>query len=649
MVLSYSKLGGEGVPDILKRVDSPQDLKKLSLAEMNDLAQDIRQLLISSVAQCGGHLAANLGVVELTIALHYVFNTPQDKIIWDVGHQSYVHKILTGRKDSMSTLRQYGGMSGFPKSEESAHDAFDTGHSSTSISAAVGMALARDIKDQDYSVVAVMGDGALTGGMAYEALNHAGNEGTDITVILNDNEMSISKNVGAMSSYLNRLRTDPSYSRTKEEIESVLSKIPGIGPNIAKAAGRFKDSVKHLMVPGVWFEELGFTYIGPVNGHDLEQLTIVLNNVRTMKGPVLVHVITQKGRGYQPALNDPDLFHGIGPFDINTGKQPKKPLPSYTEIFGDYILDKAQEDSAVVAITAAMTSGTGLKRFARAYPERFFDVGICEQHAVTMAAGMAKAGLKPVVCIYSTFLQRAYDQILHDVALQNLPVIFAIDRAGLVGEDGPTHHGVFDLAYLRNIPNFTILAPGDENEFLDMLETAFTIKGPVAIRYPRGIGEGAKIHNERQILKIGKAQLINEGQDLAVLAVGRALGIAREFVNVMAGMGIQVELVNARFIKPLDQEMIISLSQRFKRLITIEDNCLEGGFGSAVLEVLADHKMECEVVRLGIPDEFIEQGRVDILFDYLDLTPEAIAETVFNNWPDLIPSQAWGLRKIGES
>ncbi|CFX49901.1 Deoxyxylulose-5-phosphate synthase [Syntrophomonas zehnderi OL-4] len=637
------------MPDILKRVDSPQDLKKLSLAEMNDLAQDIRQLLISSVAQCGGHLAANLGVVELTIALHYVFNTPQDKIIWDVGHQSYVHKILTGRKDSMSTLRQYGGMSGFPKSEESAHDAFDTGHSSTSISAAVGMALARDIKDQDYSVVAVMGDGALTGGMAYEALNHAGNEGTDITVILNDNEMSISKNVGAMSSYLNRLRTDPSYSRTKEEIESVLSKIPGIGPNIAKAAGRFKDSVKHLMVPGVWFEELGFTYIGPVNGHDLEQLTIVLNNVRTMKGPVLVHVITQKGRGYQPALNDPDLFHGIGPFDINTGKQPKKPLPSYTEIFGDYILDKAQEDSAVVAITAAMTSGTGLKRFARAYPERFFDVGICEQHAVTMAAGMAKAGLKPVVCIYSTFLQRAYDQILHDVALQNLPVIFAIDRAGLVGEDGPTHHGVFDLAYLRNIPNFTILAPGDENEFLDMLETAFTIKGPVAIRYPRGIGEGAKIHNERQILKIGKAQLINEGQDLAVLAVGRALGIAREFVNVMAGMGIQVELVNARFIKPLDQEMIISLSQRFKRLITIEDNCLEGGFGSAVLEVLADHKMECEVVRLGIPDEFIEQGRVDILFDYLDLTPEAIAETVFNNWPDLIPSQAWGLRKIGES
>lgn len=649
MVLSYSKLGGEGVPGILKRVDSPQDLKKLTLAEMNDLAQDIRQLLITSVAQCGGHLAANLGVVELTIALHYVFNTPQDKIIWDVGHQSYVHKILTGRRDRMSTLRQYGGMSGFPKSSESAHDAFDTGHSSTSISAAVGMALARDIQDEDYSVVAVMGDGALTGGMTYEALNHAGNEGTDIIVILNDNEMSISKNVGAMSSYLNRLRTDPSYSRTKEEIENVLSKIPGIGPNIAKAAGRFKDSVKHLMVPGVWFEELGFTYIGPVNGHDLEQLTIVLNNVRTMNGPVLVHVITQKGRGYQPALNDPDLFHGIGPFDINTGKQPKKPLPSYTEIFGDFILDKAREDPTVVTITAAMTSGTGLQRFARAYPERFFDVGICEQHAVTMAAGMAKAGLKPVVCIYSTFLQRAYDQVLHDVALQNLPVIFAVDRAGLVGEDGPTHHGVFDLAYLRSIPNFTIMAPGDENEFLDMLETAFTIKGPVAIRYPRGIGEGAEILSDRKTLEIGKAQLINEGQDLAVLAVGRALGIAREFVNVMAGMGIRVELVNARFIKPLDQEMIVSLGQRFNHLVTIEDNCLEGGFGSAVLEVMADHKVECEVLRLGIPDEFIEQGRVDVLFDYLNLKPEAIAETVLKHWPELIPNQTWGLRKIGES
>jgi len=634
--------------EILNRINSPQDLKKLSLAEMNDLARDIRQVLIRSVAQCGGHLASNLGVVELTIALHYVFNSPEDKIIWDVGHQSYVHKILTGRKDRMSTLRQYGGISGFPKAEESPYDAFNTGHSSTSISAALGMALARDIQRSNYSVVAITGDGALTGGMTYEALNHAGNEGRDITVILNDNEMSISKNVGAMSSYLNRLRTDPSYSRTKEEVESILSRIPGIGPNIARAAGRFKDTVKYLMVPGIWFEELGFTYIGPVNGHDLEQLTVVLNNARKMKGPVLVHVITQKGRGYQPALNDPDLFHGIGPFDISTGKQPKKPLPTYTEIFGEFLLNRAKKDPRVVAITAAMASGTGLKHFARAFPERFFDVGICEPHAVTMAAGIARAGLKPVVCIYSTFLQRAYDQILHDVALQNLPVIFAVDRAGLVGEDGPTHHGVFDLAFLRSIPNFTIMAPGDENEFLDMLETAFSIPGPTAIRYPRGVGEGVEIEEERQPLEIGKACRIKAGRDLAVLAIGRAVGIGRDIADIMGTQGIQVELINARFVKPLDTEMIIDLGQRFQRIITIEDNCLQGGFGSAVLEVLADNNINTDIIRMGIPDEFVEQGKVDILFDYLNLNSESIIETVLNYWPELVENSSWELRKIGE-
>ncbi len=649
MESNYLKTRGESLPGILKGINSPEDLKKLSLAEMNDLAKDIRQVLIHSVSQCGGHLASNLGVVELTIAMHYVFHTPEDKIIWDVGHQSYVHKILTGRKDKMSSLRQYGGISGFPKAEESPHDAFNTGHSSTSISAALGMALARDIQKQHFSVVAVTGDGALTGGMTYEALNHAGNEGRDLTVILNDNEMSISKNVGAMSSYLNRLRTDPSYSRTKEEIEGVLSRIPGIGPNIARAAGRFKDTVKYLMVPGIWFEELGFTYIGPVNGHDLEQLTVVLANARRMKGPVLVHVITQKGRGYQPALNDPDLFHGIGPFDIDTGKQPKKPLPTYTEIFGEFILNKAQEDAQVVAITAAMTSGTGLKHFARVFPERFFDVGICEQHAVTMAAGMARAGLKPVVCIYSTFLQRAYDQILHDVALQQLPVIFAIDRAGLVGEDGPTHHGVFDMAFLRSIPNFTIMAPGDENEFLDMLETAFTINGPVAIRYPRGVGEGVEIQAERQQLKIGEAQLVKEGSDLAVVAIGRALGMAKDLVALMAEQGIKVELLNARFVKPLDEKTILALGRRFKRMVTIEDSCLQGGFGSAVLELLADHNIKTDIIRLGIPDEFIEQGRVDILFDYLNLEPAAMAETIITHWPELMPDKTLELRKIGEN
>ncbi len=633
----------------VKKINSPLDLKKLTVAEMNELAAEIRQQLIQSVSRSGGHLASNLGVVELTIALHYVYDTPHDKIIWDVGHQSYVHKILTGRQDKMSTLRQYGGISGFPKSEESPYDAFNTGHSSTSISAALGMALARDIQNQNYSVIAVTGDGALTGGMTYEALNNAGNAGRDLTVILNDNEMSISKNVGAMSSYLNRLRTDPSYARTKDEIESVLSRIPGIGPNLARAAGRFKDTVKYLMVPGIWFEELGFTYIGPVNGHNLEELTTVLGNVRKMKGPVLVHVITQKGRGYQPALNDPDLFHGIGPFDINTGKTARKLLPSYTEIFGQFLVDKGLQDDKVVAITAAMASGTGLKNFALKFPERFFDVGICEQHAVTMAAGMAKSGLKPVVCIYSTFLQRAYDQILHDVALQNLPVIFAIDRAGLVGEDGPTHHGVFDLSYLRVVPNLTIMAPADENEFLDMLHTAFTVDGPVAIRYPRGIGAGVEIEEQRCSIKIGSACTLREGKDLGIVAIGRTVEMARDLSAILAEHGIEATLLNARFVKPLDVDAITYLAKELGRLVTIEDNCLQGGFGSAVAELLADHRIETDILRLGIPDEFIEQGKVEILFHDLDLDPESMAEKIINHWPDLIPNSNWELRKIGEN
>ena len=633
----------------VKKINSPLDLKKLTVAEMNELAAEIRQQLIQSVSRSGGHLASNLGVVELTIALHYVYDTPHDKIIWDVGHQSYVHKILTGRQDKMSTLRQYGGISGFPKSEESPYDAFNTGHSSTSISAALGMALARDIQNQNYSVIAVTGDGALTGGMTYEALNNAGNAGRDLTVILNDNEMSISKNVGAMSSYLNRLRTDPSYARTKDEIESVLSRIPGIGPNLARAAGRFKDTVKYLMVPGIWFEELGFTYIGPVNGHNLEELTTVLGNVRKMKGPVLVHVITQKGRGYQPALNDPDLFHGIGPFDINTGKTARKLLPSYTEIFGQFLVDKGLQDDKVVAITAAMASGTGLKNFALKFPERFFDVGICEQHAVTMAAGMAKSGLKPVVCIYSTFLQRAYDQILHDVALQNLPVIFAIDRAGLVGEDGPTHHGVFDLSYLRVVPNLTIMAPADENEFLDMLHTAFTVDGPVAIRYPRGIGAGVEIEEQRCSIKIGSACTLREGKDLGIVAIGRTVEMARDLSAILAEHGIEATLLNARFVKPLDVDAITYLAKELGRLVTIEDNCLQGGFGSAVVELLADHRIETDILRLGIPDEFIEQGKVEILFHDLDLDPESMAEKIINHWPDLIPNSNWELRKIGEN
>lgn len=634
---------------ILDRLKSPQDLKKLSVVEMNRLATEIRQVLVESVAASGGHLAANLGVVELTIALHHVFDTPRDKIIWDVGHQSYTHKILTGRRSRMSGLRQFGGISGFPKFEESPYDAFNTGHSSTSISAALGLALARDIQGQDHSVVAVTGDGAMTGGMTYEALNHGGQEGCDLIVILNDNEMSISKNVGAMSGYLNRLRTDPNYNRTKEEVGSALTRIPGIGPNIARAAGRLKDTVKYLMVPGMWFEELGFHYIGPVNGHNLEALIHVLGNARRMKGPVLIHTITEKGRGYEPARQNPDVFHGVGPFNPDTGLQIHKPLKTYTEIFGEYMCSAAACDQRVVAITAAMASGTGLTRFARLYPDRFFDVGICEQHAVTLAAGMARAGLRPVVTIYSTFLQRAYDQIIHDVALQNLPVVFAIDRAGLVGEDGPTHHGVFDLSYLRSIPNLTIMAPSNENELVDMMHTALMTDGPVAVRYPRGAGEGIAIAPEPKLVPPGQPEVISAGTDLALIAIGRMVGLAKETARMLTDRGLSVELVNARYVKPLDPGFIRNISSRFTRIVTLEDNAICGGFGSSVLEAVGQQSFPVDVLCIGIPDEFVEQGRVEILLELLNMEAESIAERIFSRWPELGGRLTLELRKFGQS
>jgi len=636
--------------EILNTINSPRDLKKLSLPEMTQLANEIRQLLVKSVAKCGGHLASNLGVVELSLALHTVFDSPEDKIIWDVGHQAYVHKILTGRREQMSTLRQYGGISGFPKKEESEHDAFNTGHSSTSISAALGMALARDLQGQSNSVVAVIGDGALTAGMAFEALNHAGQEDSDLIVVLNDNEMSISKNVGAMSAYLNRLRTDPSYSRTKEEIESVLNRIPGIGPNLARAAGKFKDTVKYLMVPGIIFEELGFTYIGPVNGHDLAELKAVLSNIKKMKGPILLHTITQKGKGYEPASQKPDIFHGVGPFDVDTGTQLKKSLKTYTEIFGDFMLNRAQRDNKLVAITAAMTSGTGLSEFSRNFPERFFDVGICEQHAVTLAAGMASSGLRPVVAVYSTFLQRAYDQIVHDVALQKLPVIFAIDRAGLVGEDGPTHHGAFDFSYLRHIPNLTIMAPADENELVDMLHSAFSMEGPVAIRYPRGVGEGVRIKPERQLLEPGQSRLIVEGQDLAIIAIGRGVSIGRDVVDILASKGVNPLLVDARFVKPLDRRVIAGAAQEYRRLLTIEDNSLAGGFGSAIGEMLAEEGIDAELLHIALPDEFVEHGRVELLFEQLNMNPDSILESIARKWPELFSAGSrWELLKFGQN
>lgn len=621
---------------ILAQIDSPRDVQQLNKAQMTLLAEEIRELLISSVSECGGHLASNLGVVELTLALHYVFDTCSDRIIWDVGHQSYVHKILTGRREQMKTLRQFGGLSGFPKTTESQHDHFNTGHSSTSISAAVGMSLARDLLGENFSVLAVIGDGALTGGMAFEALNHAGHQGCDIIVILNDNEMSISKNVGAMSAYLNRLRTDPSYSRTKEEIEYRLNRIPGIGPNIARAAGRMKDVVKHLVVPGILFEELGFTYVGPVNGHNLDELMLMLSNAKRMKGPVLIHVITEKGRGYEPARREPDIFHGIGPFDVDTGHPVKATLKTYTEIFGDYMVKRAEIDPKLVAVTAAMTGGTGLRAFSTLYPERFFDVGICEQHAVTMAAGMAAGGFRPVVAIYSTFLQRAYDQVIHDVALQNLPVIFAVDRAGLVGEDGPTHHGVFDLAYLRNIPNFTVLAPSDKEELGSMLDYAFSRSGPVAIRYPRGVAESHPKEAETDLLQTGRARVISEGRDILIVAIGRAVNVARDAVRQMAQLGISTTLVDARFAKPIDAAGILKWAKTGVKIVSMEENCLYGGFGSGVNDLLAEAGIKADFLQIGIPDEFVEHGKTDLLFECLNMDSEAIVERILERWPQLL-------------
>lgn len=634
---------------LLESINSPQDLKKLDIPAMMKLADQIRNLLINSVSQCGGHLAANLGVVELTLALHYIFDSPDDKLIWDVGHQSYVHKILTGRREQMGTLRQYGGLSGFPKVEESPHDVFNTGHSSTSISAAVGLAIARDIAQENNAVIAIIGDGALTGGMAFEALNHAGHEGRDLIVVLNDNEMSISHNVGALSSYLNRLRSDPSYFRTKEEIEIALHRIPGIGPNLARAAGRFKDLVKYLMVPGVFFEELGYSYIGPVNGHNLEELIKVFRNVRRMKGPILIHTLTEKGRGYEPARQNPDLFHGVGPFNVETGIPVKKAVKTYTETFGEFMVEKGRTDPQVVAITAAMATGTGLTEFAHHYPDRFFDVGICEQHAVTMAAGMARSGLRPVVAVYSTFLQRAYDQIVHDVALPNLPVIFAIDRAGLVGEDGPTHHGVFDFSYLRSIPNLTIMAPSDENELVNMLATAFTLDGPAAIRYPRGVGLGIPVQASPDLIKTGQAALLQEGDTIAILGIGRGVAIGRQVADLLESRGINPSLLDARFIKPLDRKLVSHLACTHKYLVTIEDHVLQGGFGSAVLEALQEERLQTDVLRVGVPDEFVEHGKVDVLWEYLDMSPEAICESIMSRWPDLVKPRNWELLNFGKN
>lgn len=616
---------------LLEKVNSPRDVCMMTFTELNELAGEIRGEIINTVARTGGHIAPSLGVVELTLALHRVFKTPVDKIIWDVGHQSYTHKLITGRREHFHTLRQFGGLSGFPQPGESKHDPFGTGHSSTSISAALGMAVARDLKNEKYSVVAVIGDGAMTGGMAFEALNHAGHLKKDLVVILNDNEMSITQNVGAMSGYLAKLRTDPMYSRGKEEVEQLLRKIP-IGSTLLRLGEKVKDSLKYLVVPGMIFEELGFVYLGPVDGHDLKAVTTILQQAKSLKGPVLVHVLTKKGKGYRPAEKNPDKFHGIGAFNIKSGEAIKKSnIPTYTDVFGRTLSKLARTDQSIVAVTAAMQGGTGLENFSRVYPERFFDVGIAEQHAVTLAAGMAAGGYHPVVAVYSTFLQRAFDQILHDVCLQKLPVTFAVDRAGIVGDDGATHQGLFDIAYLRLIPGMVVMAPKDENELQHMLATVVKHPGPSAVRYPRGAGIGSKLDQDFKTIPIGKAEVLREGKDVTLLALGSMVCLAEKAAEDLAGLGIKATVVNARFVKPLDRELILHLAERTGRILTVEEHVLQGGFGSAVLELLNDAGLNNTRVQCaGIPDTFVEHGKPSLLMNKYGLTVEKIVKVVMD-------------------
>lgn len=615
---------------LLNRIEKPEDVKALTVRELEQLASELRHFIIDTVSQNGGHLAPNLGTVELTLALYSVFSFPEDKLVWDVGHQAYTHKILTGRRDAFKTLRKKGGITGFPNRSESVYDAFGVGHASTSISAALGMALARDAKGEKNQVIAVIGDGALTGGESFEALNNAGDLGTKLIVILNDNEMSIDANVGAMSEYLSRIRIAPQYARAKRDMGSLLMSIPHIGDKVYKTASHLKDGVRSVLVPGSLFEEMGFHYIGPIDGHNIALLEEVLTSAKEMEGPVLIHIHTVKGKGYKPAEQAPDKFHGVGCFDPSTGKSAKKAgcAPSYTSVFSKALIDLAKDRPDILAITAAMPSGTGLKAFGQAYPKRFFDVGIAEEHAMTLAAGMAAAGMHPVIALYSTFAQRAYDQLIHDVCLQNLPVTLCLDRAGLVGEDGPTHHGVFDLSYLRQMPNMCVMAPKDEEELRHMLATAIAIEGPAAVRYPRGAGLGVPLTDSLETLPVGKAEVLQEEGDIAFLAVGTMVEKAKEAAAILKEEGIEAAVVNMRFIKPLDTELLGEMARTKRLLITAEENVLAGGFGSAVAEYLADHGIEVPLLRFGIPDRFIEQGTRRELLSLCGLQPDEMAERI---------------------
>jgi 1-deoxy-D-xylulose-5-phosphate synthase len=617
----------EQTGSLLDTINSPRDLRRLTLAQMERLAQELRQTIITTVAETGGHLAPSLGVVELTIALHYVFDTPRDRLVWDVGHQAYAHKLLTGRRDQFATLRQYKGLSGFPKRGESRYDTVESGHSSTSISYGLGMAAAKSIQDDLAKVVAIIGDGSMTAGMAFEGLNHAGDLGRNLVVILNDNEMSISKNVGALSSFLSRKLTGKTIRRLRDHIEDRLMALSSVGENILTVLRKSEESLKGFFTPGMLFEALKFKYIGPIPGHELDDLIATLENVRDHShGPVLVHVITTKGKGYTPAETHPGDYHGVGPFDVATGipRKNRNAAISYTKVFGDTLCRLARQDKRVVAITAAMPGGTGLLPFAAEFPDRFFDVGIAEQHAVTFAAGLALEGLRPCFAVYSSFMQRALDQLIHDVCLPNVPVTIALDRSGVVGADGPTHHGVFDLALLRSIPNLTVMAPKDENELQQMLFTALQHHGPVVLRYPRGSGEGVALEASFHPLAIGKAEVLREGSDVLLLPIGNRVYPALTAAIRLAEQGINAAVINPRFLKPLDSELILTWAARTGHVLTVEDNCTLGGFGSGVLQLLNEHGLHMPVKILGYGDTFIEHGPQATLWRNASIDAEGI-------------------------
>ncbi len=618
----------------IKNIHSPLDLKKIPIKDLPTIAQQIREKIIEVTSRNGGHIAPSLGAVEIIIALHYLLEAPRDKILWDVGHQAYAHKILTGRLKEFDTLRQLGGLSGFPNKDESVYDCFTVGHSSTSISEGLGLACARSLGKENYKVVSVIGDASLAGGMAFEALNHAGQMRKDLMIVLNDNELSISKSVGALSGYLNRIMTNPVYNRVRGDLQKVLKRIPIFGFKAFRAARKLEEGLKNLLVPGMFFEELGFRYFGPIDGHNISLLISTFRNVLRLEEPRIVHVITKKGKGYRFAEENPSDFHGTSPFNTETGKVLKvetqtHPVEAYSEVFGRKITELARNNEKITAVTAAMPDGTGLKRFSKEFPDRFFDVGIAEGHAVTFSAGLARAGLRPVVAIYSTFLQRGYDQIIHDVCLQNLPVIFCLDRAGLAGEDGPTHHGAFDLAYLTHIPNLTIMAPSGGMELEKMLEFALTLNSPVAIRYPKGSTFSRIPGSSFQPIELGKAEVLRQGNDMAIIAIGSMVSNAIKIADLLSEDKIEAYVINARFAKPLDGKMIEDIVSKVKRIVTIEEGVCGGGFGSAILEFIERENIKgIRVKRIGLPNEFIEHGKREELLKKYHLTADEVCETI---------------------